>query len=834
MPQLTFADESKNMKANVQYISSDRIRQEILGCDYDKYDQVMLEASSQAFHLLFERLKMASSFPIHAEFIIVDTTGLAEDFRATVRDIAQENNYNIEVLLFDYRNREDYYASERSKKLITNHINRLKKDVLGSLSKEGYSKIHKIRAKDFYSVTDQQANPEYQVVIQNLEEYRSTVLPLNQKYIVIGDVHECIYELQGLLLDYGYKIEAKKLVVTPNLQDTKIILAGDWIDKGKHTKETVEFLYENQEHFLFVLGNHENFVEKFMRGEIRGVDEEFLHTYFDSTQVLLNDSELLQKFRCLVSLSKPFFRFNGVQNPSFYVTHAPCKNKYIGKLDTNSIRNQRNLRVNRGEPIEPQLAFLKEEAVGNHPIHIFGHIAAKNAFRIKNKIHIDSGCVHGNMLTAVSISFKPFFKSHKSREIVMAEELPVLFVQERKVSIQDLDNEEIRRLNYCSRNKINFITGTMSPANKDEVAGELESLRRGLDYFAERGQYEVVLQPKYMGSRCNIYLHRDLNQCYAVSRNGYKISSNHMELTVIYERLLLKFGEYMARHSIEMLILDGELLPWKAMGDGLIQKQFKPIEKALETELAFLQQNGFEQAYNKLTEEYQASGFEKDQYQTSKTALSEKYGASVYQNYKYLHDIQAAYMPLASHIEAYEMYKKQLVLYAEDAELEYKPFAILKVVYENGEEELPAWKTSEMYSFLTDDNYLVLDLTEPRSYELAELYFSQLTIENHMEGVVIKPELMKDGIVPYMKVRNPSYLSIIYGYDYRFPHKYTKLMKQKNISSKLRTSASEYHLGNKMLGVKFSGIAPDNESYKASVANLLFEAAKEREIDPRL
>ena len=70
MPQLTFADESKNMKANVQYISSDRIRQEILGCDYDKYDQVMLEASSQAFHLLFERLSMASSFPIYVSSLL--------------------------------------------------------------------------------------------------------------------------------------------------------------------------------------------------------------------------------------------------------------------------------------------------------------------------------------------------------------------------------------------------------------------------------------------------------------------------------------------------------------------------------------------------------------------------------------------------------------------------------------------------------------------------------------------------------------------------------------------------------------------------------------------
>ena len=42
----------------------------------------------------------------------------------------------------------------------------------------------------------------------------------------------------------------------------------------------------------------------------------------------------------------------------------------------------------------------------------------------------------------------------------------------------------------------------MSSVNKDEAAGELESLRRGLDYFAERGQYQVVLQLKYMGSRC--------------------------------------------------------------------------------------------------------------------------------------------------------------------------------------------------------------------------------------------------------------------------------------------------------------------------------------------
>ena len=48
-----------------------------------------------------------------------------------------------------------------------------------------------------------------------------------------------------------------------------------------------------------------------------------------------------------------------------------------------------------------------------------------------------------------------------------------------------------------------------------------------------------------------------------------------------------------------------------------------------------------------------------------------------------------------------------------------------------------------------------------------------------MEGVVIKPEEEREN-APYLKVRNPEYLSIIYGYDYRFPHKYAKLLKQKH------------------------------------------------------
>ncbi|WP_028550826.1 metallophosphoesterase [Paenibacillus sp. UNC451MF] len=825
-------EKGSHLKTNVQYISSDSIRQEVLGFEYDKYDQVMLEASEQAFHLLFEKLKMATSFPINAEFIVLDTTGLAEDFREKVRKIAHEQNYNLEVILFDYRKREDYYASERSKRLITNHINRLRKEVLGSLSREGYSKIHKVRSKDFYLPEERKANPDYQVFVEDWSEYASTTLPQDQKYIIVGDVHECIQDLKGLLQDYGFLIEGNQLVITDKLRNTRVILLGDWIDKGNQTKETIEFLYDNQEHFLFVAGNHENFVYKYLQGEISGVDQELLHSYFSSVQILQRDPALREKFNHLVTLSKPFYRMLGMSGPSFYVTHAPCRNKYIGKLDSNSMRHQRNFRLDRNAPVEEQLAFLQEEAVRNHPYHIFGHIAAKQAFRIKNKLHLDTGSVHGNALTSVTISFKPFLKAHKAAQTVISEELRVLFREERKISVQDLEEDEVRRLHYSSRHKVNFISGTMSPADKDEAVHELESLKSGLNYFKDRGVQQVVLQPKYMGSRCNIYLHKDIDQCFAVSRNGYKI--NRVDLTGIYSGLLDKFCSYMEQNQISMLLLDGELLPWMAIGEGLILKQFKPIEKALESELDFLKQNGFEQAFDKLVEQYRGSGFEQDQFHLPKAELSEKYGSHVYQNYKDLRQIIDTYVPIEDHIQAYETYKRQLELYAEDGEMEYKPFALLKVVYDNGEEQIPDWKTSEMYGFLSEDEFVLLDLSEPESYELAQEYFAKLTVDNHMEGVVIKPEVQDGKAAPYMKVRNPEYLSIIYGYDYRFPHKYNKLMKQKNITPKLRTSMNEYRLGQALLAIKFDDIAPNHERYKEIAASLLFEVAKEKEMDPRL
>ena len=827
IPCLEFSHPEKNYYANVQYLSSDTIRQEILGHNYDKYDEIMMESSGQAFHLLSEKLKMVTSYPVNAEFIIVDTTGLAVEFRNNVIETAKKNHYNLEVIVFDYKDREEYYKSERSKKIITKHIQRLKKEVLPSLSKENYNQIHRIKSKI-------NAKEEFEVEITDTGIYTGCLLDEDMKYVIVGDVHECVETLQKLIINHGFSVDGGKIKTSEQgTEEIKFVLLGDWIDKGKKTKEITEFLYENKEFFILLKGNHENFVYNKIKGNIKGAEQEIIDNFFDSVHVFENDEKLFEKFEELFLGSKPFVKRIGFKGSSFIVTHAPAKVKYLGKLDSKSQRKQRVFRLERDKSTEEQLKFLEEEAVFNNPFHIFGHVAAKNAFIIKNKYHLDTGAVYKNKLTSLVINgFRPVYTSVPSLEGNDTEKLETLFSKRRNVNIKELSENDIYRLNYIAENRINFISGTMSPSDKDIKTNNLESLKNGLDYFIENNIDKVVLQPKYMGSRCTLYLFREQDLCFAVSRNGYKIKS--LDLQEIYKSMTEKFHDYMEKNKIKMMILDGELMPWTALGKELIEAKFRPISKALELELKFLEENGFEEELQNVIGKYNETDFKKDQATISKKELKEKYGDSVYQNFKVISSIEKSIVSLEKHIESGEIYGKQVELYGTEGDISYKPFDLLKIVYENGTEEIPEWKTSEKYRFLTDDEYMELDLGKSDYYQTAEIYYNKMTIDKNMEGIVIKPEIVKKGRAPYIKVRNSEYLSIIYGYDYKFDHKYNKLIKQKNIKKKLRTSVNEYELGQELLKIPFDKISRDNEEFRQIAANLLFEVSQEKDIDPRL
>lgn len=824
MKQLRFEKPEINFYSNVQYISSDDLRQEILGHDYDKYDQVMLEASNVAFPYLRKKLEFVTSYPVSAEFVIVDTTGLAQEFRQEIIDIAKAQNYNLEAVVFDYKNRDDFYASERSRRLISTHIQRLKREVLPSLAKENYHAVHRLPKKDFSDI---------EIVVTDKEEYLSCILPPEETYTVVGDIHECLQTFHHLLTRLGHTLTDGQLTI--NEHAGKLILNGDWIDKGKQTAAIIEFLYENRAHFLLTIGNHEHFVYHYLKGEIKGVESDVLQNYFDSVAVLQQDDELRMKFFTLVEQAKPFYRRIGGNQQSFIVTHAPCKQKHLGKLNAAAKRRQRNFRLNREKPIEPQLEFLAEESYFNLPLHLFGHVACQEPFRLKNKRSVDTGAVSGNRLTAVTVlPYKTMLYSVPTAEGEgQKEELPLLFSKPKKPSWQSLPEDKQRRLRYLARNKVQYLSGTMSPSAADPETKDLESLEQGLTYFKENGVNQVVLQPKYMGSRCNIYLSAEIERCYAVSRNGYIIQ--RLDLTPVYQQLLEKFGSYMNENKIQTLLLDGELMPWSALGKGLIEKEYQPIALGIEKEVALLKDSGFEQVYQEAIQKMAATEYQTDRHNKDKKTLSALYGSYPARQFGLLTETERQQVSLEEQTDYLEVYKKQIELYGYEGALAYKPFNLLKISYADGREEIPEQKTSAIYPFLSDDPYLTLDLTQESALSKAQTYFETITVENQMEGVVIKPDIINnDKIAPFMKVRNKEYLTLIYGYDYISEKRYTKLIADKKIKGKLASSIKEAKLAEELLNIPSNEISEENSEYMDLLAGMIFEFEKEKDLDPRL
>lgn len=529
-------DKTKNFKPNVQYISSDEIRQQLLGVEASKFDSMMTEVSDQTFKFLFTQLDLLTSYPVNAEHIIIDTTGLSEEFRNDVFSIASKNNYAVEVIVFDYKNIDEYkrqfesddlQKSKFSAKITSQHIKRLRTEVMKTLKTSKYRNITRLKEKKFLS----EDIDSYDVVVKNFNEYEKNILPSNTDWVIIGDVHGCIDELKELITKFDFVVEGNDIIDTEGSKHKGLIFIGDLIDKSDDAdlEATIRFVHHNMNRFgdriQLVFGNHEDMVKKWLTDDpsLEKTAERYeqKELFYNTTKLLENNEPLKALFFEIVDNMKPFVRVNGSKNKSFIVTHAPCEIRYLGKVDrTSKIKQNRcvSRSKNKDKTNDELLPFLMEEAIKNHPVHIFGHLGQTNVRTFKNKVCIDTGCVYGFSLTGYIVNnAKPIIKSVKSKKVrgALNHFSNNLFSVEtkrelNKVDINNLSDLDQKRLNYIVENGIGYISGTISPANKDEETRELESLKSGLEYFKDAGVESVILEPKYMGSRAHVYLNTDL------------------------------------------------------------------------------------------------------------------------------------------------------------------------------------------------------------------------------------------------------------------------------------------------------------------------------------
>lgn len=789
---------NNNLRTNI--ISSDEIRHEILGQQLHRYDPRMLEVSEAAFDLLFEKLKAATRFPVNNEFIIIDTTGLDENFREKVISIAKENNYRTAIVMFDYPT-SDYFdsLSASDKKIVAKHVDTFKKKVLPKIKRKQFNYNFSIKGKTEKYFNNLDINIIDNDIWSKCHLFDSDINE-HKPLAIIGDVHEHIEALQQLI---------KRI---PN--NSQLIFVGDLFDKGQKTIETLEYAEQLiAQGAIIVRGNHESFVARRLKGEIGRVDIE--DEYFSSLKLFKQNKDLAERFLAIYEKTLPFLCVH-THGKTIYITHAPCYNKSLGKLDEQSQKFQRNFYFTsrKSHEMQQELNFIHEEAKYSHPLHIFGHVAHDLKEVIdKNKYWLDTGAVYGNKLTCLMVYTHGDTKlisqkttaltegvllgteKSKTKEEVM--DVIEEATSEKEVTVHDKGNEDyidlmMKKYSLTPEDKYwlhvfdesgaKFISGTMSPSRSTQNL--LEPIDTALQYFKSKNISDVIIEPKYMGSRLQVYLHRDRKKDFAITRSGSKAGNKDI-LQPIFDKWHSMLDN--DKRWKESIVLDGELLPWSSIGKELIEKEFEQYGKSIEKEWELLSSD---KNFN---------------------MFSKNIGIDI-----------------PTEKKGIETFMKQLELYGSDYPIEYKPFSVLSVdnvlwTHKN-QEEIFKW-------LMPNENYKVIHLDDEDALIQSQDFFKKLTLSLDEkgfahEGVVVKPLIYQEGVAPYMKVRNENYLHLIYGYDYL--KKYQEKVSNKKINKKLEMSIKEYEIGLKML------TSISREECLDLACQMKYQLKLEKELDPRL
>ena len=751
-------------------LSSDDIRRDLLGdIEINKYDPRMLEVSSQAFDLLYSRLRAYTSHPVNVPFIFVDSTGLSEQFRKDIISIAECNSYKVVCILFTYDERQDWFKYEGGNKFVTNkHVDKMQKHVYKEIKAKDYHKIIRVTA------------PIESVQLTYVSN-KENLLVEGKDYTVIGDVHGCLDELKDLL---------STVTNTP-------ILVGDWIDykpevsieeATKYNMAIIDFLIDNPQ-ILLIKGNHEENL-------FNNVDKPYKENkYFTSRYLISTSEEYKNKFIELYNRS-----YVSIRGEGFIVTHAPCKAKYLLK--------NRDKQINLYYTSENKCTIINDIYSSTNynscwPTHLFGHLTFNKPINNKFCIGLDTGVGYGNYLTGYDLSTNKtkVVASKLDSKYVVLDNVTKFVPVEKDLNLS-LDDEEARRLAAFIRNKTPYISGTMCPANKTDFV--LEDVSTALAYFKGTGQKQVLIQPKYMGSRAQVLLYRnDAESQYEVfTRNGFKLrhteeldqAISQLRNSICSNDRFYNLIEWNGEgHSV---LLDCELMPWSYLGKGLISNEFTSYLEANKTHIEYFKK------YDVYADLIEAKNKD-NEYLKSWTYINTQ--------------------------DELKLFESELAKYANIEDPYFVPFNILKiestdkVLYSNSDfakynnEQLLSMLPCPLFKMDVDDLNTVKDV---------------MSLYKDIEGIVIKPLINYEHQAPYIKVRNEDYLRLVYGHDYTI--KLDKWIEKKHISRKLSVSIKEWHLGNRLLDIHSSMFTEDNKEYTNTLISLMFELKRESTLDPRL
>jgi hypothetical protein len=393
-----------------------------------------------------------------------------------------------------------------------------------------------------------------------------------------------------------------------------------------------------------------------------------------------------------------------------------------------------------------------------------------------------------------------------------------------------LDFKVRNRIEWFCKNKINDFSPTISPAPKSKTKNEIESITEAINYYLDRGVNEFVVQKKYMGSYCTIYLKRNLEETYFVSRNGFKMDHIDVEKAInslkdLHAKMLIQFPDF------ETLLIASELLPWKVLGGGLIEKEFTGYYDALETHNSYLESSGLLEKLNDVKKSGSFSEYMSDKKELTRKEFGSKHKTHIIRQYEALATVKIP--DVSKQKGSLEVFKNQIDTFGNDGEIHFKPFTILKIVTVSGEESMP--NSNLTYELVNDDAFLHLEFTTSNKEEkLEEIYsfFEKLTAANE-EGIVVKPvkNYIKN-LPPCFKVRNNNYLTMIYGVN--FHQDFDHYIEKRNVKKKMEQSVNGWEINQKMLQIPYKDLEEENYLMRLLLLKRINNEEIEKTLDPRL
>ncbi|MBP6013907.1 MAG: polynucleotide kinase-phosphatase [Alphaproteobacteria bacterium] len=710
---------------------------------------------------------------------------------------------------------------------------------LGGLQREGFRQVWKLSSAEAVDAAVVERRPLW-------TDRRDQTGPFD----IIGDVHGCADELETLLATLGYQLTwgAEREVRVEAPHGRTAVFVGDLGDRGPRTPDVLRIVMTMVENGtgMVVQGNHDKKIMRWLDGR----DVKIAHGLQQSIDQISAESDVFRaKAKSFLDELRSHYWLDGGR---LAVAHAGLKEEMIGR-GSPMVRDFALYGETTGEIDDFGLPVRLDWAAkyrGTTTV-VYGHTPVPEAEWVNNTICIDTGCVFGGKLTALKWPEKELVSVPAQRTYYEPAK-PLISVQQTRSAQGEADDmldyadvsgrrwidtalmkrivvpEEnaTAALEIMSRFAIApqwliYLPPTMSPVETSAQEGWLERPEEAFAFFKGRGQAEIVVEEKHMGSRALIALCRD----NAVARTRFGVVG--AEAGAIWTRTgRAFFSDAPTRDAVldavraaadragvwealasDWLLLDAEIMPWSAKASALIDQQYAQVAAAAVSGLG-------------------AAG----------EAAARAAARGV--------DVGGLRDRLADRLERAEKYARAWAPYVWPvmgvSDLRIAPFHLLasEGAVHFDKDHLWHMRIAERLAahgapMLTTTTWRTARLDDDAALGDIVRWWEDATAKGG-EGMVVKPlSFVASGakglIQPALKVRGREYLRIIYGPEYDAPEHLSRL-RTRGLGGKRSLALREFALGHEAL-TRFVARAPLRRVHECVFAVLALESEP---IDPRL